>query len=214
MRAPAIWSSRRSWLLASMLACSGCRGQTSHEPPIVPIRNMYNQPRYNPQAESPFFADRRTMRPHVEGTIAREMVIDAELATGVLSDHSGYVLQVPQAVPDALGGIKAMLERGEERFGIYCSPCHGLSGNGQGMIIKRGMLAPPSFHDPRIRTLPDGQIFATLSNGMGNMPPYQHSIPIYDRWAIVSYLRTLELAQAPRAVVQDSAVRATEEAAP
>ncbi len=201
--------------LVGMSAMSACRGQTSTEPPMAPVRNMYNQPRYNPQAESTFFSDKRTMRPYLPGTVAREMAVDVELATGVLSNQSGYVLEVPSAVSQKIGGgIKAMLERGEQRYGIYCAPCHGLSGNGQGMIIKRGMLAPPSFHDPRLRSVPDGQVFTVISNGIGNMPSYRHAIPVNDRWAIVSYVRTLQLTQAMPEEEPSAGSTTRQEAAP
>lgn len=106
-----------------------------------------------------------------------------------------------------------MLERGAQRYGIYCAPCHGLSGNGQGIIVKRGMLPPPSFHDPRLRSMPDGQVFAIITNGIGNMPPYRHSIPLNDRWAIVSYLRTLQMTQGPEPM-QAQAAASTQKAVP
>jgi hypothetical protein len=210
---PARWN-HVSLLLLGVAGLGACRGQTSSEPPIVPIRNMYNQPRYKPQAQAQFFGDKRTMRPYIPGTIAREMTIDPELATGVTLDQRGYVLEVPVEISEKLGGIKTMLERGSQRYGIYCAPCHGLSGNGQGIIVKRGMLPPPSFHDPRLRAMPDGQIFAIVSNGIGNMPPYRHSIPVHDRWAIVSYLRTLQITQGSEQIQAQAAASTTQEATP
>lgn len=210
---PARWI-RVPLLLLGVAGLGACRGQTSSEPPIVPIRNMYNQPRYQPQAQAQFFGDKRTMRPYIPGTIAREMTIDPELATGVTLDQRGYVLEVPVEISEKLGGIKAMLERGGQRYGIYCAPCHGLSGNGQGIIVKRGMLPPPSFHDPRLRAMPDGQVFTIVSNGIGNMPPYRHSIPVHDRWAIVSYLRTLQITQGSEQIQAQAAASTTQEATP
>jgi hypothetical protein len=183
--------------LAALSALSGCRGQTSKESPIVGIRGMYDQPRYDMQSKSAFFPDHRTMRLPVADTIAREEIWDPEIGQGRLRDDSGYVLAVPNPVIEHLGGAQAFLARGQERFGIYCAPCHDKTGSGRGMAVKRGMLAPPTFHSDRIRHLPDGQIYATISNGLRNMPAYGISIPVVDRWAIVGYVRALELSQAP-----------------
>jgi hypothetical protein len=173
----------------------GCRGETSSEPPIVPIRNMFHQQRYNPQARSNFFADGRTMRKPVEHTFAREMIIDAEIAQGEFPDGSGYVLATPAGVLSQLGGMDAAVHRGQERYNIYCRPCHDAAGTGKGTAVKRGMAAPPSLHEDRIRKMPDGQLFASISNGVRNMPAYSYSIPVHDRWAIVNYVRALELSQ-------------------
>lgn len=175
---------------ASLVAC---RGETSREAPIVPIRNMYSQPRYNIQGSSDFFADKRTMRPQVEGTISKEMEVDAEYGSGRLEDESGYVLTLPKRAAAEFGGMKELLQRGRERYGIYCTPCHDGTGAGQGIVIKRGMLMPPTFHQDRIRHIPDGQLFSTISNGIRNMPAYGPQIPVRDRWAIVSYVRALQL---------------------
>lgn len=192
------------------LAVAGCRGQTSADAPIVPIRNMFDQPRYDMQSESAYFADGRTMRPPVDGAIAREQEIDPEIATGRSEDGS-YVLTIPAAVERAarigpsrpgaavVTGKAALLARGQERFDIYCAPCHSRVGDGQGIIVKRGMQPPPSFHTDRIRHMPDGQVFATISNGIRVMPPYKAQIPVQDRWAIVAYLRALQISQAQRA---------------
>lgn len=185
--------------LGLIAALSGCRGQTSEEAPIVPIRNMYHQPRYNIQSESDLFADKRTMRPRVEGTIGHSQSVDSRIAEGRLEDGSGYVLTVPEEVMKAGGGMEAMTERGKARYGIYCVPCHDGTGSGQGIVVKRGMLAPPSFHQDRIRKMPDGQLFATISNGIRNMPAYSQSIPESDRWSIVAYVRALQVSQAPLA---------------
>jgi hypothetical protein len=183
-----------AWTALALVAV-GCRGETSKEPPIVPIRNMFHQQRYNPQARSAFFEDRRTMRKPVEHTFAREMIVDAEIANGEFPDGSGYVLTTPTSVIATLGGAEPAVHRGQERFNIYCRPCHDAAGTGKGTAVKRGMAAPPSLHDPRIRTMPDGQLFATVSNGVRNMPAYAYSIPVHDRWAIVNYVRALELSQ-------------------
>lgn len=186
-----------SLLVSAALSCAafGCRGETSGSAPIVPMRNMYHQQRYNPQARSAFFEDGRSMRKPVQHTFAREMVIDSETANGEFPDGSGYVLTTPNGVIASLGGMDAAVHRGQERYNIYCRPCHDAAGTGKGTVIKRGMAAPPSLHEERIRKMPDGQLFASISNGVRNMPAYNYSIPVNDRWAIVNYVRALELSQ-------------------
>ena len=176
---------------------AGCRGQTSKDSPIVGIRGMYDQPRYDMQSKSEFFADHRTMRLPVDGTIPHEEILDPEIAHGRLKDDSGYVLTIPGPVIEHGGGLLALVNRGQDRFTIYCTPCHDGTGSGHGMAVKHGMLAPPSFHQDRIRHMPDGQLFETISNGIRNMPAYGISVPVVDRWAIVSYVRALQLSQAP-----------------
>lgn len=184
-------------LLLSLCASAGCRGQTSADPPIVPLRNMFDQDRYDPQSESQFFTDGRTMRTPVAGTIPRERQLDPEIGQGRLPDDSGYVLEVPSAVVAGMGGPAAMLDRGEDRFNIYCRPCHDGTGAGQGTVITRSgwQPPPPSFHQDRIRQMPDGQLFATITHGVRIMPAYGARIPIADRWAVVSYVRALQLSQ-------------------
>lgn len=177
----------------------GCRGETSRETPIVPIRNMYNQPKYSIQGESEFFADHRTMRPPPEGVVSREEEWDETIATGRLDDDSGYILTIPENVLEQAGGMAALEKRGQDRFGIYCTPCHDHTGSGDGMIVKHGLMHPPTFHQDRLRHAPDGQIFATISNGIRNMPAYGPQVPVRDRWAIVSYVRALQISQAPLA---------------
>jgi cytochrome c5 len=187
-------------LAPSLMAC---RGQTSKDEPIVGIRNMYDQPKYDVQEESSFFADHRTMRPLVDGVISTEEEVDPRIAQGRLEDQSGYVLTIPaEVVSDPKnGGIEKMAERGKARYGIYCAPCHDGTGNGNGLVKKRAVASgasafvPPTFHQDRIRHMPDGQLFATITNGKNNMPPYAMQIPVSDRWAIVAYVRALQIAQ-------------------
>lgn len=183
-------------VLGAVLAVSGCRGYTADEAPVVPIRNMHDQDRYDPQQQSRFFADARTMRVPVEHTVSREQETDPEVGQGVLADGTGYVPTVPEGVVSKLGGGASVVERGRDRYNIYCVPCHDGTGAGQGLVVKRGMAAPPSFHDARLKAMPDGQLFATISNGVRNMPAYKAQVPVEDRWAIVSYVRALQLAQA------------------
>jgi mono/diheme cytochrome c family protein len=192
--------------LAAVVALSslttGCRGQTSKETPIVGIRNMYDQPKYSIQSESDFFEDGRTMRTPVVGTVSREREVDIRLSEGRTEDNTAYVLTIPDAMVRKNQGPEKMVQRGQERFNIYCTPCHDKTGSGHGMVQKRAVasgataFAPPSFHQDRIRHIPDGQLYATISNGKGNMPAYGPQIPIEDRWAIVSYVRALQLSQA------------------
>lgn len=192
---------RRLCAVLLPLALLSCRGQTSKDSPVVGIRNMYDQPKYDIQEESSFFTDHRAMRPLVEGVISREEDTDPRLAQGRLEDQTGYVLTVPNEIITRMGGADAMLARGRARFGIYCTPCHDGTGSGNGLVKKRAIaggataFVPPTFHQDRLRHMPDGQLFATISNGKNNMPPYAMQIPVGDRWAIVSYVRALQIAQ-------------------
>ena len=193
---------KASFFVVAVVAASalaGCRGETSRESPIVPIRNMYDQPKYSMQHESAFFPDHRTMRAPPEGVVSREEEWDETIASGRLDDDSGYVLTIPEQVTEQAGGMEALVKRGQDRFGIYCTPCHDRTGSGDGMAVRRGMMKPPSFHQDRLRHAPDGQIFATISNGIRNMPAYGPQVPVRDRWAIVSYVRALQISQAPLA---------------
>lgn len=189
--------------LPLVLLCA-CRGEVTQETPYVGIRNMYDQPKYLMQQEGAFFEDGRAMRPPVEGTLSREEEIDPQIARGRLEDESGYVLTIPQAVVDRFGedpkgAMEKMTARGQDRYNIFCAPCHSLSGDGKGIIVRRGMLPPPTYHQDRLRHAPDGQIYATIQNGKGNMPAYAAQLPVTDRWAIVAYVRALQLSQAPLA---------------
>jgi hypothetical protein len=186
---------------------AGCRGDRSSDPPVLLERNMYDTERYNPESYSQFFSDHRTMREPVRGTVARDRFEDEpEIATGLVADKSGYTMVVPPALAHRMGGPEKFLQRGQERFGIYCAPCHGLTGDGKGMVVckrerasdpceSRGFPPLPSYEDPRLRQMPDGQLFATITHGVRTMPAYGAQIPISDRWAIVSYVRALQLSQ-------------------
>jgi mono/diheme cytochrome c family protein len=185
----------------------GCQDQRGEDPPILPERNMFDTERYNPESFSQFFADHRTMRTPVAGTIARESYEDrADVRTGLDETESGYVMTIPQTVVNDVGGLEKLVNRGQERFNIYCAPCHGQTGDGKGMVVckrerlsdpcqSRGFGPLPSYEDPRLRQMPDGQIFATITHGVRTMPAYGPQIPIPDRWAIVSYVRALEMSQ-------------------
>ena len=166
------------------------------EPRVHIIPDMDNQPKVKAQSRLMLFADRRGMRPPVPGTVARSAVIgDSALMLGKTEDDSWVELNpVPVTVP--------LLERGQQRYEIYCSPCHGLAGYGDGMVAQRadqlqeGTWTPPtSFHTELVRERPAGHLYNTISNGIRNMPSYGSQIPVDDRWAIVAYLRALQRSQ-------------------
>jgi hypothetical protein len=170
-----------------VLALAGCvRGCPSSRPPIHINPNMDRQPKYRAQSASDFFYDGATMRPPVPGTVARgELNEDARLHTGKEADGS-WVATIPLPVDDAL------LARGEERFTIYCTPCHDKRGTGEGILKQRAGVATTSLHDPRLLGVPDGQIFGTITDGIGLMPAYRWPIGVEDRWAIVAHVRRLQ----------------------
>ncbi len=151
-------------------------------------QQMSDQPRYKPLEASTFFEDGRSSRPLVPGTVARgHLRADAHFYTGK-SDGSA-VDTFPFAV------THEVLERGQERFDIFCAPCHGRLGNGQGMVVRRGFTAPPSFHIDRLRDAPVGHFFDVITTGFGAMADYSAQVAPRDRWAIVAYIRALQLSQ-------------------
>jgi hypothetical protein len=153
--------------------------------PLLGCRlDMHVQPRYNPYDPSSFFSDGRSERPPVPGTVARTEVLEAENAT------SGKAVN---AFPFEI--TRSVVERGRERFDIFCAPCHGLGGNGDGIIVQRGFERPPSYHTERLRNAPSGHFFDVITNGFGAMYPYGYRVPVPDRWAIVAYIRALQLSQ-------------------
>ncbi|MBW1832996.1 MAG: cytochrome c [Deltaproteobacteria bacterium] len=202
----------RTLLIALALAtlAAGCIGAESSEPPVVGIRNMYNQPRYDTQERQPFFADQRSMRPQVAGTVSREMTKGFAHATGLSAQSKAYIDEVPRVIIAEFGTREAIMARGQDRYDIYCAPCHSFSGDGKGMVSRRAAalgaaaLVAPTFHDDRLRHIPDGQLFATITNGVRNMPSYAHNLPVNDRWAIVQYVRALQLSQAPAAATENT----------
>ena len=151
-------------------------------------QDMHDTPRYEALEKSDFFGDQRSARPLVEGTVARGHLDDDEaLYTG--KTGGAFVSQLPMAVDMPL------LQRGRQRFEIYCTPCHGLAGNGDGMVVRRGYRKAASFHDDRLRAQPVGYFFDVMTNGFGAMPDYAAQVPVRDRWAIVAYIRALQLSQ-------------------
>jgi mono/diheme cytochrome c family protein len=151
-------------------------------------QKMANQPRYDPLEPSDFFADGMSARPRIPGTVARgELAIDPVVATGKMNgqDIDGFPIPVTADV----------LNRGQERFNIFCSECHGRLGDGNGMIPSRGFRHPPSFHTELLRTAKTGHFFDVMTNGFGAMPSYANQVPVADRWAIIAYIRALQISQ-------------------
>jgi hypothetical protein len=148
---------------------------------------MHDQPKYSALEPAPFFADGSSARPPIAGTVARGELRDDELLyTGKIKEESATVFPFP--VDDQV------MARGRERFNIYCSPCHGLTGEGDGMIVQRGFSRPPSLIEPRLREMPPGHFFEVITNGFGAMPDHAAQIKPQDRWAITAYIRALQLA--------------------
>jgi mono/diheme cytochrome c family protein len=184
-------ASRVSYALAAVTLAalaSGCRGQPSEEPPIHLIGDMDWQPKVRPEYASSFFADRRAMRPLVEGTLAQ----------GTLDEDDDYYRGGSPEAAIAVAPVEMsekLLARGEERFNIYCSVCHDKAGTGHGMVVQRGYPIPVDLSSERVRTMKDGEIFRTISNGVRNMPAYRAQIPPGDRWAIVTWVRVIGRSQ-------------------
>jgi mono/diheme cytochrome c family protein len=162
--------------LAALLVSGACR------------QDMHQAPRYDPLEQSDFFADQRASRPLVEGTVARGFLKeDTRFWTG--KDGAAPVTEIPVAV------TRELLERGRERYDIYCSPCHARTGDGTGMVVSRGFKQPPSYHIDRLRAQPVGYFYDVITNGFGAMQDYSAQIPPHDRWAIVAYVRALQLSR-------------------
>jgi mono/diheme cytochrome c family protein len=149
-------------------------------------QDMHDQPKYTPLRESTFFADTRSARPVVDGTVARGQLHEDSLR------YTGKVDGVDATVfPFAID--EKVLRRGQERFDIYCSPCHARTGEGDGMVVRRGYRRPPSYHTDRLRSAPVGHFFDVITNGFGAMPDLATQVRIDDRWAIAAYIRVLQL---------------------
>jgi len=149
---------------------------------------MDSGPRYKPLAESDFFPDGQSARPQVEGTVARgHLRLDDAFSTGRV--NGTLVEELPIRV------TRDALARGQDRFDIFCSPCHGQRGYGDGVIVERGFPSPPSYHIDRLRDAPVGHFFDVITNGYGEMASYASRVAPNDRWAIVAYIRALQLSQ-------------------
>ena len=165
-------------LLAASAACvifaSGCQYLR---------QDMANQPKNKALSPSDFFPDGRSERPLIENTVARGSLANDELH--VAKESNEFPLPVNQE----------LLERGEDRYKIFCTPCHGLQGDGNGFVAMRGMKHPPSYHQDRLRNSPNGYYYDVITNGFGQMLGYSAQIPPRDRWAIVAYVRALQLSR-------------------
>ena len=168
---------------------------------------MHVQPKLKTLRESDFWGDNRASRPLVEGTVARgELREDTYFYTGKIGDKDGDVMPFPVT--------KEVLERGQQRFNIYCSPCHSYIGDGNGMIVQRGFQHPPSYTDPRLLNAPIGHFYDVISHGYGRMQDYSAQVPPADRWAIAAYIRALQLSQhAPASMVPPGTTMLTDEQA-
>ncbi len=163
-------------MLLALLAVAGCR------------QDMQDQPRFKPLRQSDFYSDGRSARPLVANTVPRGYLrADTYFYSGMVNGQPGNLMPFPVTAD--------VLQRGQERFNIYCSPCHSRLGDGNGMIPQRGFRRPPSFHIDRLRQAPLGHFFDVITNGFGAMPDYAQQVPPRDRWAIIAYIRALQLSQ-------------------
>jgi len=177
------------WALLSfagvaVLGLAGCR------------QDMHDQPKYKPLGETSFFPDNRQSRPNLANTVARGDLRDgdSEFYTGKAEKDGKTDVDV---FPITVN--KELIERGHQRFDVFCSPCHGVLGNGMGMIVRRGFKQPPSYHTQRLRTAPVGHFYDVITNGYGAMYNYSAQITPRDRWAIISYIRALQYSQSQKA---------------
>lgn len=184
----------------AVISIAGFRGSTSRKPPIEVFPDMDRQPKVRPQTDYRFFGDTRSSRLPVAGTIARSKAMnvggkeiypfeDSPVNTGRQTGTTNYVELNPLPVTEQL------MARGQERFNIYCSPCHGAQGDGKGIATKFGMAVIADLHDAAGRKVPqqpDGQIFETITQGKGQMGAYAGIITVEDRWAVIAYVRALQ----------------------
>jgi len=182
-----------SWLPLALVARA--RFTTSSKPRLHLVFDMDNQPKLKTQTVNRMFADRRSDRPPVPGTVAADVALDDPV---LITGKAGGAWVMTTPVPRTM----SLLKRGRDRFNIYCEPCHGVAGYGDGPVSKRadvlqeGTWTPPSsFHTDLVRGRPDGHIFNTITHGIRHMPPYGPQIPVRDRWAIVAYVRALQRSQ-------------------
>ena len=179
------------------LVLSGCRGMQSEKPPIHPNLNMDFQEKFEAQEANPFFADDAAMRQPVAGTVARGQLVTTDNAPFEYgrTASGAFVSEIPVEVTPAL------LDRGEERYLIYCAVCHGPSGDGQGVIMAGnagqgyGYPPAPTYHSDYLRDIEDGYLYSVIANGVRSMPSYGHELLPQDRWAVVAYIRALQRSQ-------------------
>jgi mono/diheme cytochrome c family protein len=177
------------FLAVALLA--GCRGTTSPDPPMHISPNMDWQERFDPQAANSFFADGRAMRPPVPGTVARGFLREDTQFFFGRHENGAFVETMP--LPKTMD----LLRRGQDRYDIYCSPCHGPSGDGNGIIMTGGYgyVPAPTYHSDALRAQADGYMYNVVVHGVRTMPGYGTQIPVADRWAIVAYIRALQRSQ-------------------
>jgi hypothetical protein len=173
-------------LVIAIVSIAGFRGSISPHPPLEAFPDMYRQLKLRPQSEASFFADNRSSRLPVAGTIAVGTPFDdVPVNTGFEPGTTNWVDLGPLSI------TPRFLARGRERYDIYCAPCHGGTGDGKGITTRFGMAIVANLHDPRIVRMPDGELFAVITHGRNLMGAYGSVIAIEDRWAIISYLRVL-----------------------
>lgn len=178
-------------IIALGVSLSACQGQLSEKPPVHPNLNMDQQARKEAQEVNNFFADGRSMRQPVEGTVARGLAKTDKAYYEGIDENGDFIDYIPVDL------TKSFLYRGKERYEIYCTPCHGQTGAGNGIIMEGnyGYVPAPSYHEQRIRELPDGALYSAIYNGVRTMPSYATQVPVKDRWAIVAYIRALQESQ-------------------
>lgn len=184
-----------AFLLSLGLALVACRGNKSSAPPVHPIQNMDFQQYYKPQETNAWFLDKRASRPLPANTVAvGKLKSDRGLHEGRGAD--GRLLD---GLPAGIELNDALLKRGEERYNIYCAPCHAKSGYGDGIVAIRGLkVPPPSYHTANLKAMPLGHMYDVITNGKGTMMPYAAQVKVEDRWAIAAWVRVLQVSQDAR----------------
>lgn len=184
-----------AFIVVLTVSVLGFRGSLATKPPLEVFPDMDRQPKLKAQAASAFFADGRADRPLPTGVVPRgELRTDDALYLG--KDARGEWVR---SIPASLSIDQVLLARGQERYAIYCGPCHGAVGDANGVTRKYGMGATPTYHDDRLRTMAVGELYNTITHGKGNMLSYADKLSVPDRWAVVAYVRALQRAQTGRA---------------
>jgi mono/diheme cytochrome c family protein len=195
----------------AVVSLAGFRGVKSAKPPIEIFPDMDHQPRIDAQAASTFWADGRTLRKPVDGTVPLGYSypgsnLQNEAGNSQWDAHPGFAHSLEYVETGKIGGFYGdgipfkqitpdVLARGQQRFTVYCQPCHGATGAGNGVVTKYGLVGVANFQQQRLREMPDGQIFNTITNGKNTMAAYGSNITVEDRWAIISYIRALQKSQ-------------------
>jgi mono/diheme cytochrome c family protein len=194
------------WALSvvAIVSVAGLRGGLSRKPPLEVFPDMDRQPKLRPQTTAAFagFADGQSSRLHVPGTVSREAAREMDGFNSGKNADGSWVDAMPVKVTAEL------VARGRERYTIYCTPCHGAAGDGNGVTTKFGMAAVAKMHDERLIKMADGEIFNTISNGKNLMLPYADKLDAQDRWAVIAYVRALQLSRLGKKEEIPDAVRA------